>query len=403
MERPRGPVLLAWIFCAVTSAMALFKVASILVQDGGQVGQYANIVFALVPILFALPAAWIITRQPRNTIGWLLMIDPLVEIPSALFSVYFSGFQAGPPPATFLNVFMAWLVSLSWMALIFPILLIPLFFPTGRLLSPRWRWTVYLAIAMILFLMVWGALTRNIQLDFMPWAMTNPAGFISDETSNAILPPWSILLAVLTVASLVSMVLRYRRGSLVEREQMKWLLYACFLFGLVYIPGVISNTHTSQWSVSLLINYLLPFAIMAVPAAITIAILRYHLFDIDVIIRLTLVYVILTGLLGLVYFGGIILFQHVFRVLTGQTADLAVVVTTLAIAALFNPLRRRVQAVIDRRFFRQKYNAEQALTQFAVAARGSADLDALTVMLADITQDALQPTQVSLHYIKKYR
>lgn len=396
MPQPRGPALLAWIFCAVITATSLYSAGSILAQPGPTADQYANVVFTLVPLLFAFPAALIITRQPRNTIGWLMMIDPLVEIPSSLFSIYFASFSSAPPPASFLTVFMAWVVSLSWMALIFPILLIPLFFPTGRLISPRWRWTVYLAVGMVLFLMIWGALTRKVELDFVPWAMTNPAGFISEEATNAILPPWSILLAVLTVASLVSVVVRYRRGSVIERQQMKWLLYACFLFGVVYIPSVILNTDTTQWSVDQVTSFLLPFAIMTIPAAITIAVLRYHLFDIDVIIRQTLVYVILTGLLGLVYLGGVVVLQQVFRAFTGQTADAAVVITTLAIAALFTPLRRRIQAVIDRRFFRQKYNAEQALARFAVAARGSADLDVLTTMLLDITQETLQPTQANL-------
>lgn len=401
MLRMRKSAFFAWLICALTIVTALADVAFILIQNTGQEDQYANIIFALVPILFAIPAALIITRQPGNTIGWLLMINPLVEIPSSLFSIYLSGFQTAPPPPTFPNLFMIWFVSLSWMALIFPVLLIPLFFPNGRLISPRWRWTVFLTIGMTLFLSVWGAFTRQIYLDFMPWEMTNPIGFITEETTNTILAPWSILLAVVTIASLASMVVRYRRGSLVERQQMKWLLYACFLFGLVYIPGVITNTNSSKWSVQLLIGYLLPLAIMAIPASITIAILRYRLFDIDVIIRLTLVYGLLTGLLGLVYFGGVVVLQQVFRTLSGQTGQVAIVITTLLMAALFNPLRRRIQSIIDRRFFRQKYNADQALARFAVAARDSTVPAALTTMLLDITRETLEPTQVSLFLVKK--
>src|SRR5512138_2177018 len=109
MQRPRRLVLLAWTFCAVTGATALYEIVSILTQHNKQADQYANLVFTLVPILFAIPAALIITHQPRNVIGWLLMIDPLVDIPSSVFSVYFSGFQAAPPPTLF-NLFAAWLV-----------------------------------------------------------------------------------------------------------------------------------------------------------------------------------------------------------------------------------------------------------------------------------------------------
>ena len=401
MPKLRKSALIAWLICVVTIFAAFAHAASIVFQNTGQEDLYANIIFALVPILFAIPAALIISRHPGNTIGWLLMINPLVEIPSSLFSIYLSGFQTAPPSPTFLNLFMVGLVSLSWMALIFPVLLIPLFFPTGRLISPRWRWPVYLTIGMTLFLGIWGVFTRRIYLDFLPWEMTNPIGFLSDETTSAILAPWSMLLAGVTLASLASVVVRYRRGSLVERQQMKWLLYACFLFGLIYIPGIFSNTNTNQWSVNQLIGYLLPFAIVAIPASITIAILRYRLFDIDVIIRLTLVYGLLTGLLGLVYFDGVVLLQQIFRTLSGQTGQVAIVITTLLMAALFNPLRRRIQSVIDRRFFRQKYNADQALARFAVAARDSTVPADLTTMLLDITRETLEPTQVSLFLVKK--
>jgi hypothetical protein len=401
MPRPRAPVLLIWILCAVLCSLSLFNAFFPLAQSGGQLFSVGDASFSLVPIFFALPAALIITRQPRNTIGWLLMINPLVVIPCDTYNLYLYGFRTAPPPATFLNLFMIWAIGLSWMALIFPLFLTPLFFPTGRLLSPRWRWTVYLTIGMTLFLMLFSAFGRSMQVENLPWSLVNPIGFIDNDAMNVILAPWTLLLAVMTVASVASMVIRYRRGSLIEREQMKWLLYACFLFGLVYLPVIFINVNTPQWTVSNLLNSLLPLAIVMIPASITIAILRYHLFDIDVIIRLTLVYVLLTGLLGLVYFGGVVLLQQVFRALTGQSADMAVVITTLAIAALFTPLRRRIQAVIDRRFFRQKYNAEQAMARFSVAARGSADLDALTVMLTEITQQTLQPTQVRLYLVKK--
>jgi hypothetical protein len=115
-----------------------------------------------------------------------------------------------------------------------------------------------------------------------------------------------------------------------------------------------------------------------------------------VIIRLTLVYGILTGLLALVYLGGIILVQQILHTFTGQTTQAAVVITTLIIATLFSPLRRFIQAAIDRRFFRQKYSTELAMARFAVAARGSADLNALTAMLIEITQESLQPTQMNV-------
>ena len=132
------------------------------------------------------------------------------------------------------------------------------------------------------------------------------------------------------------------------------------------------------------------------PISITIAILRYQLFDIDVIIRRTLVYGLLTAALVVIYFGSVVLLQQAFLATTGERSQAAVVFSTLAIAALFTPLRKRIQDFIDRRFYRQKYNSEQALAQFATAARSQADLDHLVNALTEVTQNTLQPQQVNL-------
>jgi hypothetical protein len=210
------------------------------------------------------------------------------------------------------------------------------------------------------------------------------------------MPPWVTLLGVLTVSAVISLAVRYRRSGLVEREQMKWLLYACGLFAIGYLPGLVFIPGNSSPLLKNISNLLFLLSIPCIPTAITIAILRYHLFDIDVIIRQTLVFATLTGLLGLVYAGGIILLQTAFRSMTGQNSDLALVVTTLFIAALFTPLRQRVQEGIDRRFYRQKYNVDQALVEFAMTARSGTNLESLTSQCIDLIQRTLQPEQVSI-------
>jgi hypothetical protein len=398
MENPRGRILIAWTLCVVASIVSLIGLGSDLVVGrvaGQSSGITDKILFDLLPVVFTIPAVLIISRQPRNTIGWLLMTPGLTMAITGGMDSYLSTFKTAPP-VTLPIMMMMLFSSGSWVGLIFPLLLIPLLFPTGRPLTARWQWVIYLAVGLILFFFIWAAGSRIFQLDFASWSVTNPYAFLPEGAEQYIMPPWVVMLAVLAASSLASFVVRFRRAEVVERQQMKWLLYACVLFVLIFVPSLFSVPDNSSQTSNNLFNLLFPVAIITMPVAITIAILRYHLFDIDVIIRLTLVYAIVTTLLGLVYVSGVALLQAAFRRLTGQTSDLAVLITTLVIATLFTPLRAGIQALINRRFYRQKYNAEQALAQFANAARGSSDLDALTGMLAGLVMKTLQPTEVAV-------
>jgi hypothetical protein len=399
MRNLRGTVLFAWVLCVGVILMALFSTVNFAVSNwttGLSREQASQVIFGLMPALFAIPATLIITRQPRNVIGWLLMTLPLISIVVEIMQRYLEGFRAAPPPANIFTFMMIVLVDISWLALIMPLLLIPLFFPTGRLLSPRWRWVVCLAIGMSAFLFLWAMALKTFQPEFASWTLQNPLGFLPKEADLYFMTPWSILLMVLTMASLASIFIRYRRAAVVEREQIKWLLYACAIFGLVFIPSLFLAIEDTPGRLGTLLDVVFALVVAFVPASITIAILRYHLFDIDIVIRLTLIYASVSALLGLAFAGGIILIQAGFRSVTGQTSDFAILVTTLATASLANPLRRRIQAVIDRRFFRQKYNVDHALEEFANAARSGSDLDSLTGMLIELVVKTLQPTQVNL-------
>jgi hypothetical protein len=198
-----------------------------------------------------------------------------------------------------------------------------------------------------------------------------------------------IPLALGLFGSLAAVVYRFRRARGVERVQMKWVVYTAVL---AISPMVLS---INRWENPILILYFasLP-TILAI--AMGIAILRYRLFDIDLIIRRTLQYSLLTGLLALIYFGSVVVLQSLVENLTGAQSPVVIVISTLAIAALFNPLRIRIQDFIDRRFYRRKYDAEQALAQFAAEARDEVDMDELTTALMSVVEETLQPENASL-------
>lgn len=345
-----------------------------------------------LPVLFSLVAGLIIARQPRNRVGWLLMLPALVMIISP------SGSLATPPPVLTLGRWLLlWLDGWLWVPMIFAIFLIPLYFPTGSLPSPRWNWVIRLALALWLFFMVLNTFVEDVGPTDYDWTLPNPIGFISLELVNGpFLIMWGIGLIAVASGSVLSLLLRYRRARTVERQQIKWLLFVGAIFvvnySLVYFlsdPGLFG-------SVSALLNLLFVLSILAFPVAIAVAILRYRLYDIDVIIRRTLQYSVLTALLALIYFAAVVLLQTLFQALAQERSPVIIVLSTLLIAALFAPLRRGVQSVIDRRFFRQKYDAQQALARFAHTARDEVALEALTAELLGVVQETVHPHSASV-------
>jgi hypothetical protein len=215
------------------------------------------------------------------------------------------------------------------------------------------------------------------------------------------------LIAVQIVLLVAAPLLRYRRvASSIQRQQLKWVLLALIAqpifwpigaFGIPALFPAALQTLAGALVYNLLRQIIQDFAFLLVPITIGLAILRYRLWDIDVIIRRTLIYSALSAVLALTYFGCVLVLESVFRFFTGQGQNsLVVVLSTLAIAALFGPLRARVQRAIDRRFFRSKYDATRTLAAFAMAARDEVDLDRLSTQLVDVVEHSLQPEEVSL-------
>jgi hypothetical protein len=400
MKNKRNAIL-AWIFFSVILTTNLVAIAYYL---GGPIGErvpLSQILFPLVPVLFALVGALITSRQPRNVIGLVMMLPGLsfaflLDVIAPYTSSFTNGLFTPPANSSILFLVILWFSNWNWLLLVLPIMFIMLLFPTGHLLSPRWKWVVYFGlwiVAVLVFLITFSnELGPN--EDPTPWTVPNPIGFIETGRFDAISTPFLVLFPIWILLCVISLFVRFHRARGVEREQIKWLFYAGAIFFVFYMPAFIGNTYSQGEN---FLNLLLPLGMSTFPIAIAIAILRYRLYDIDIIIRKTLQYTLLTGLLVLVYLGSVLLLQNLVETLIGEQSPLVIVISTLGIAALFTPLRYRIQGFIDRRFYRKKYDAEQALARFAATARDEVDMDQLNAALLQVVAETMQPNRISLH------
>jgi hypothetical protein len=349
------------------------------------------------PAVFAIVAALIVSRQPRNTIGWLLMVPVGLYVVGGPIESYIENVGPSSPAPTVPLLLMLWFNNWNWLLLIIPLLYIPLLFPNGQPPTPRWRWVGVAAIVWAMLFVLIAALPQQINVSTAPnLVFENPIGVLREDTVERLVSVWIIGLLALVVACAVALFVRYRRVNDIEREQIKWLLYASAVFLVVYVSGFVGGLGGTASLGGYIWSVFFGLSVITLPAAIGIAILRYRLYEIDLIINRTLVYGALTALLVAVYVGSVVLLQGALRSLTGQESQLAVVASTLAIAALFNPLRRRVQGFVDRRFYRRKYDARKTLEAFSARLRDETDLEALRDDLVGVVRDTMQPAHVSL-------
>jgi hypothetical protein len=270
-----------------------------------------------------------------------------------------------------------------------------LLFPTGRLPSRRWRWLAWLIGGFVLVGVVLAAFSSGAYFGALG-PIRNPLGIEGfTDVYKAVL---YTLAPVLYVAIALAVFMRLRRAVGVERQQLKWFAYAVAILAIAVTPYVITVAIEAPGWFEWAANAIVTAAGTTIPISIGIAILRYRLYDIDILINRTLVYGSLTLMLALVYFGGVTATQVVFRALTGQEEQpqLTIVVSTLVIAALFTPLRRGIQSFIDRRFYRRKYDARKTLEAFSAKLRDETDLEALNDDLVGVVRETMQPAHASL-------
>src|SRR5215217_3616289 len=348
-------------------------------------------VFFLATVLtFSVVGAIIASRQPRNAIRWIFCgIGLLVGI-NSLGGGYAEYRLAGGSAAGRLTETAAWFSTWTWILLVYvPTSFLLLLFPDGRPPSPRWRPVAWCAAFGIIGFVAGYALQPGPLEDYPQ--IVNPYGVDSSIVTLGV--AGALLGAASMVASAVSLIVRMRRAGSEQRQQIKWLAYGgAVAVGTVFAGGVISI-----WNTNVSIG-VIGFGLLGLPVFTGVAIVKHRLYDIDVIINRTLVYGSLTGALALVYFGGVTVTQALFRNISGQEQlpQLVVVVSTLLIAALFTPLRRRIQSFIDRRFYRAKYDARKTLEGFSARLREETDLDALSDELAGVVRETMQPAHVSI-------
>ena len=390
-----GVRIAAWGLCATTISIAVAHVvlaiadpASVDSSSAPQVpggGVPVAAFEAFVLMMLAVIGAVVAAREPRNTIGWILCVIPLslgllILSSHAYWALALHG--RGHSPSAEL---LAWLASWVWIPAMIPMLtLFPLLFPTGRPPSRRWRPVLWIAVASIPFSFAGEALASR---RFEDYPVNNPFGI--GPAAAVVGVVGFVLMAVGAFASVAALVVRYRRSHGVEREQLKWVTSAAVIFITIFIVPVENFAGDDVGFATLLVG------ILVISSAVAVAMLRYRLYDIDVVINRALVYGSLTAMLAAVYLGSVLLLQVVLETITGGSG-LAVAASTLGTAALFGPLRARVQRVVDRRFFRRKYDAAQTLQRFGAKVRDEVDLDTLTSELRAVIAETMQPEHVSL-------
>lgn len=336
---------------------------------------------------FALMGALIVSRQPRNRIGWVFLGVGFAQIFGAFGTEYGAFGLVRSPGSVPLAAEVLWLSDLlgSLAFAAFPLFF--LLFPDGRLVSRRWR-VVIGALGVAAAMLALHSL--------MSWGFRGPRMLSPVEVEDV---GWmdylgEIAFPVVTFALLggaISLVVRFRRGSVEQRQQVKWLAYSALVFAvLILLDGI--EVFGDDNITALVIGGL---SMVMLPVGAGIAILRYRLYDIDVVINRTLVYAALTALLGGTYLGVVVLLQNVLQPLTAES-DLAVAGSTLAVAALFRPLRVRVQSFVDKRFYRRKYNAAETLGAFSGHLRDEVDLDSLCRRLLDVVRSTMAPSHATV-------
>ena len=352
--------------------------------------EWSVAMWLLLPALYTGLGALIVTRRPGNRIAWVLFLVGFAIILDGAAQPFIETAPTSPTLVDYVALFVA---NFTWIAIFFPLFLLLYIFPTGRFLARHWSWAGVLAMAMFTVFIIGGGFAEAWGSPNDDWMIENPIGFIPNSVVDSLFGvAWSLGLIVLPLCGFLAMAVRFRRSDIVERAQIKWVMYAALVLALSYVASVVLGQLFNGAFAAQVIGTLFVMSIALLPLSTTAAIVRYRLFEIDRVISRTLAYAIVVAVLGAFYLGMVTL---VTSVLPSQNA-LAVAGSTLAVAAPFNPLRKRTQHLVDKHFNRSGYQAEAISEEFRTRLRESLTNEQLADLWTQTITRALQPKSTGI-------
>jgi hypothetical protein len=385
-----GPAAAVWLVIGVVLALSI--ACGILVPEEPAMPTWALVVFTLMAASLGVMGALIVTRQPSNAVGWILWLAAVATAVSTAASAYANHAVATDNAHSPGTVFVAWLSQIGFFpAIVGIIIFIPLLFPDGRFLGRRWRWAGAFGVAVI-GAIVAGEMFAPGPISSYP-TIANPVGLAAFGSLGPVIAFANGPAVILAAAGLgiMSSVLRYRKGSPIERAQLRWFAATVVLtLAMLVLSVILGSEPIGQlaWLGGII-------SLSLIPIAIGVAILRYRLYEIDRIISRTIGWAIVTGLLVGVFAGLVVALQAVLAPVTNEST-LAVAASTLVAFALFQPLRRRVQQAVDRRFDRARYDGERIVDAFAARLRDLVELETVSDDLQATVSRSVNPAGTSL-------
>jgi hypothetical protein len=383
---------LAWGLAALTLALIVAQQAMHAAwhSGAGNTSVATQVAFSAAMLVFSVVGALVVTNVPGNPLGWIFLgIGLLGGGVIGAVDVYATHGLVDAPGSAPGALFAAWVYGWAWYATVGLIAFVPLLYPTGTVPGPRWRFVLRALIVMV------AGITAVFMFYPGPIGGTdsglpdNPVGIAALKSPSAAAD--AVItgsLAVLLAVAVLSMIVRFRGARGDERQQMKWMTFAAVVLAVgLIVPSAVGLQGAG--------DVIFAISVVQLPLAVGVAMLRYRLYDVDTLINRTLVYGVVTALLGAAYVGLVVVGQAVSTSLAGG-GTIAITVSTLVVAALFLPLRSRVQRFVDRRFYRRRYDAGQTLERFGRHLRDEVDLDALGSELCAAVTDTMQPRHVGL-------